>query len=385
MMARISPPDYDPMAARQRKVRPPLEQVHGQLLEVIAQSPEPSSARILARRLPAELRIPAAELEELLQADATAGRLFSSRTARGEVCYWDRDVQVVVREALRSLITDLEQPRTARELATALKLPFKVSEAELLPVLEDLVENRLVFPIPPATARGKPRFGKQPFSDYGIQELIRSLQVRGAQPATGLKKLLKWATSEQLGQMVDAGLASRQLWHHPAVGKSGKDLIGAAPPSPAKYLEAVGNQLELIVASLRRCGVSAEAIRRGIVEMLHAAQVEWGPTWGENLSPREGNSLTSGETLVALARRIEPAADRGALVTFRDLRRVAQLEKSQFDAAVLALARRERVSLHRHDFAANLSENELSELVTDGTGRYYIGMALRVGGSPSEE
>lgn len=81
--------------------------------------------------------------------------------------------------------------------------------------------------------------------------------------------------------------------------------------------------------------------------------------------------------LVALMRKIEPGADRGALVSCRDLRLAAKLSKRKFDAAVLRLARLQRVSLHRHDHAASLKPEKLAELVTDGNGTYYVGLAIR--------
>jgi hypothetical protein len=65
-------------------------------------------------------------------------------------------------------------------------------------------------------------------------------------------------------------------------------------------------------------------------------------------------------------------------VGVRDLRRHVSLAKPQFDDLALRLAREGRVSLHRHDFPASLSPQEREELITDGQGNYYIGLALRV-------
>ena len=63
------------------------------------------------------------------------------------------------------------------------------------------------------------------------------------------------------------------------------------------------------------------------------------------------------------------------------LRRAARLDKAHFDAAVLDLSRQGRVSLHRHDYPASLTPQERDELVTDGAGTYYVGLALRQTGS----
>ena len=83
--------------------------------------------------------------------------------------------------------------------------------------------------------------------------------------------------------------------------------------------------------------------------------------------------------LLMLMRQIEPGAERGALVTAKKelLRRAANFDKLQFDQTVLGLARQGRLMLHRHDHASGLSPSERDELVTDGAGTYYVGMALR--------
>ena len=83
-----------------------------------------------------------------------------------------------------------------------------------------------------------------------------------------------------------------------------------------------------------------------------------------------------------LERMVEvvPAAANGALVSLRDLRRSKDFEnvdKSSFDQAVLGLADQGKVALHRHDFPAGLSTEDRAELVTDATGDFYVGIALR--------
>ena len=75
-----------------------------------------------------------------------------------------------------------------------------------------------------------------------------------------------------------------------------------------------------------------------------------------------------------------PAAANGAPVSLRELRRSMDFQnvsKSAFDRAVLRLADEGKVALHRHDFPTGLSIEERSELVSDGTGDLYVGIALR--------
>ena len=64
-----------------------------------------------------------------------------------------------------------------------------------------------------------------------------------------------------------------------------------------------------------------------------------------------------------------------AAVVIADVRRKSGLPKEQFDHAVLELYRTGVVVLHRHDAPFLISEPERNELLTDGEGRYYVGIS----------
>ena len=76
------------------------------------------------------------------------------------------------------------------------------------------------------------------------------------------------------------------------------------------------------------------------------------------------------------------------LIGMKELREHSGLSKAEFDRKALLLAKGGMVSLHKHDYVAPMSQEELSQLVYDtsgdsgGTGQhpkgaYYVGMALR--------
>lgn len=77
--------------------------------------------------------------------------------------------------------------------------------------------------------------------------------------------------------------------------------------------------------------------------------------------------------------RLEPGAVRnGTLLPVRDVRaEFPNLTKEQFDAGILRMSREGKVSLHRHDHVSSLSPEERDQLITDGEGNYYVGMAVR--------
>lgn len=84
---------------------------------------------------------------------------------------------------------------------------------------------------------------------------------------------------------------------------------------------------------------------------------------------------TETETILLSALRQVAGRSRG-LQSCGDVRRVAKLPKSVFDAEALRLARERKLVLHEHDFPQSLSATKRAELVEDGKGAVFVGMAL---------
>ena len=64
------------------------------------------------------------------------------------------------------------------------------------------------------------------------------------------------------------------------------------------------------------------------------------------------------------------------LISIGDVRKASGLPKAVFDAVALRLAGERAIVLHEHDFPASLSAAQRAELVEDGKGRAFVGMAL---------
>ncbi len=86
-------------------------------------------------------------------------------------------------------------------------------------------------------------------------------------------------------------------------------------------------------------------------------------------------------------RRIEPCADRGALVPVRDLRKAMPAGK-WLDTALLEMSRLGLISLHAIDDAAWKTAEQLAEMIylpdaaagscgDHPKGKYFIGAAIR--------
>jgi len=359
---------------------PPSPEARDNVLAVVRSAPEPLTAAALTKLLLTPHEIVAKDLEPTLEEFVAAGSLLRlpGKTAKGKPQYWDRDPASLRRASLQETLQAAEAPLTAQDLVK--RLSGKPKAAELAPLLEELVASGTAFAMPVASAKAKPRYWGRPASDFGRLALRHFVEAKGPQEETKLRKALKEFSADQFRQIVDDALAAKELFRHPIAGKVKKELLGIHPASPEPYLGEVAAQLAKIVPQLLAANIARDELRRYLVQVIEAAGIPFsnvnsgGPSVAQ---PARTEQPTSGVDLIALIRRLEPGADRGALVGARDLRRAAQMEKAQFDQAVLDLAREGRLSLHRHDYPTSLSPEERDNLIADGHGTFYVGVALK--------
>ncbi|MFM7863765.1 MAG: hypothetical protein ACKPHU_06105, partial [Planctomycetaceae bacterium] len=238
------------------------------------------------------------------------------------------------------------------------------------------------------TAAGGVRYWGRDVLEFAGASVVGELRQRGTLATAKLRAVVKWLDEVRFTELLDGLAAQRLIFRHPAMTavKSSQPVWGISPPSPEPWLRPIREQLCQVVLQLRGAAVSATDLRRAAVEMLEAAGIVLGAT-GSGAGSIAGAgaaaavTATAGVTvdLVRLMRELDAGADRGALVTARVLRAAAGLPKRQFDELALQSARAGRIVLHRHDFASSLSVAERDELVTDGAGEYFVGMALRAG------
>lgn len=151
-----------------------------------------------------------------------------------------------------------------------------------------------------------------------------------------------------------------------------ENLVGTSVRVPQKILD----RLE---AAANRSKWSKGEIHRQALE-FYLSVLEGGhflaPLLVSGVGPLPSFDLEAAEeTVLATMKRLEPGAERGALVGFRELRPAAGLSGTAFDAAVLALAQHGRISLHRHDFPKSLNEEQREELFQTGED-WFVGCAI---------
>jgi hypothetical protein len=357
---------------------PPSPEAKQNALTVVREHPEPVTASTLTKLLLPPHAVSAKDLEPILEEFVAAGALLrlAPKGGRGKPQYWDRDLSTHWKSTVKESLQTVESPLTPQDLIKKVTLPGKPKAAELVPLLEELIAAGEVFAMPVASAKAKPLYWGRPAVEFARQQLRRNLETKGPQPEATLRKALKVFDDAQFQRAIDAGLAEKELFRHPAAGKVKKELLGTRPASPEPYLSDVAAQLAKIVPQLLAANIARDDLRRHLVQVIEAAGIPFAATVGSAQIPRT-EAPSAGVDLITLIRRLEPGADRGALVGARDLRRAAQLEKTVFDNAVLDLARQGRLSLHRHDYPSSLSQMERDDLITDGNGTFFIGVALR--------
>ncbi|HWL11297.1 MAG TPA: hypothetical protein VNQ76_23030 [Planctomicrobium sp.] len=128
-----------------------------------------------------------------------------------------------------------EMPVTAREIAQAVTLSRVVKETEVTPLLESGVTDGVLFPLPPKTAKGKPRYwGQNP--DVAVESVMESAVLNATKPLS-LKELLKAAsgaipvTPDQVSPLLAKLLAAKKLHLIPPLTSRGAPGYWREPPA----------------------------------------------------------------------------------------------------------------------------------------------------------
>jgi hypothetical protein len=192
-------------------------------------------------------------------------------------------------------------------------------------------------------------------------------------------ELVRRANVRLRGAALDALLrrlvVEEKIYAHPKPSKAGVPttaiaayaLHPPAPPPARAFLGPEGKRLRAAVHKARSHGVSDAALLDELSVMLGLKA-----TVQATADPKMDAEVTLSE-LRELSRQQPP----GALIPVRQLRGRLSFDKPRFDAAVLELARAERVILHHHDLPEHLPADERQALVVDRHGTHYVGIALR--------
>lgn len=303
-----------------------------------------------------------------------------------------RELTEVVLETLRRSASPLSPSQIEQQLGKRFRRP----RAELETLLASLVETGSVSRF--SRLRGSWRFWTQPIEEYIDAELRRVMADR---PKTrsdvlkAVKKRLEGVSEDRIGERIRELAKAGVLQEWPTVLGGRSRLFSARQVEPDFY---VGDALSKLIEKLSKAGLSSQAVLEAArTEIERQVTRQTGIPADEPASipsdePKPSDDSAGPQTEAAdfstpleeliLERMpvVEPRAREGGLVPLADLRRCLDFQhtaKGDFDEAVLNLAREWKVSLSRHPHVAGLTEDERNDLVADGEGNFYNGIAFR--------
>jgi hypothetical protein len=287
-------------------------------------------------------------------------------------------VEPEVVEVLLKALDRAEEPVTAKSLRDCLTGPYKLPPDQLDQQLEELVARRRIYRFEPYKSRS-PRYWGRDHDHYAtwlIEKKLSETSATWSELKKALKNPLKGFREERLRHLQKEMLEYGKIQKLPPFIGARADRFSTYPSDPRDYVE---DALKKIKAKLAKSGVTSDQVDKAALELLGAP--EKAQDSSATSPPMEQPPDLDLERLI-LDRMVDivPAAANGALVSLRELWRFLNFkvsDKSAFNHAVLRLADQGKVALHRHDYPAGLSPEEQAELVSDGTGTYYVGIAMR--------
>ena len=258
------------------------------------------------------------------------------------------------------------------DIKKRLPKPAQRQHAEALVLLRELAAKGEVFRL----AKGKiERF----FAVDPVATLDRVVLVlfgrEGSFSAPELKKAVERDArghGDLMAEWLKSALARRVVFEHAPAPKSRAKRYGAHPDL-ARLLAKTLAELKKALAQTDVAGVPRELVLDALRKDLGVASQHASAT-PSPAPPADGADL---EVVRAALSQLASEHRPGTLLLVHDLRARTPLDKERFDAAAIALSREGAAVLHHHDHAAALSEEERRQLVTDGRGTHYIGIAPR--------
>jgi hypothetical protein len=263
-------------------------------------------------------------------------------------------------EALMHAVESLrrsDRPLTGREILKLIPPASRMKPGALEPLL---TQDPRVIGWPPRTRSAGPRYWTrrpEDLADSLVLELVADaaltlsdIQKKVGRHLAGFSAEQKRAlVAPRVAALVEAG----KLYLHPPPGRA-QPKYGAKPAEARAYVAKLEKELDALAAKLAPAGIT----RQQIIDALR------GEKPSDGLTERIAGYLKTKPGGIGLGQLREELG-------------VSPADKASFDGAVISLYRERRVYLDRHDYPLGLSEAARSELVSDGSGNYFVVIGLR--------
>ncbi len=269
-------------------------------------------------------------------------------------------------------VVEAESSVTGVELRKKLDKRWKGSGERAVAVADGLADRGRLFRL--SSAKKVHYFHQDPVAR--LPELVIAALQGGALSLSELSRAVE-RKGKGLGSLINQG------WVKQALRRGDLFQVPAAPGSKSRVLSLepdAATFLSPVLVALRKVLLKRDAARipRGRLLAEFAAALGLATT---DTRPESsfGDGAEDEERLLRTLDDLGSLPGAMALLSVREVRARAGLDKSRFDRAVLSLSHAGAVVLHHHDFPSSLSEQERAELVVDERGTHYVGIARRAG------
>ena len=275
------------------------------------------------------------------------------------------------------------RPLTVAKIQESLPTPFRPALPELAEILEEQIRRGEIFRWVPY--RRVQRFWVHSPAPYAHERMLAALSYRPlsrSEIRAALKKTMFGCSdhkADDLARKTMARLRSEQMiFEHPPVGRLRAARYATRPPDPAPYLKKTLEAYEKARRQLKNSGLSEEQLFNALRNTLLPPTEITAPEGETAASPDAAEpSADLSERILKRMVEIKPSAADEALVWIPELRAAMNVPKRVFDDAILEMARRDTLILHRHAHSGRMDRAEREEMVTDGRGNYYVGVVWR--------
>lgn len=291
-----------------------------------------------------------------------------------------------VRDDLLGLVRKLEAPATVAAILKGQAKALGRPQAELAGLLQTLHASGAIHRY--GTAK-TPKYYQEPPEAIVGRSIVAAASGVGPMSWAELKKRpvlkpdVKLVSASALNAIRDDLVRAGRIHRWPKLGTKGVERFSTAPPDPSEYLgpllDRFREQLKALAETFGSDRVTVDRLERAAGRVL----LKLGETAQEfevSGGPATPPPIDDGQQILDAMRQADPATSTGAPIALDRLRPLMNGRlgsKSAFDEAVLDLARRGLVSLHRHDFPKGQTEAERDRMVPDGQGGFYVTISRR--------
>ncbi len=286
---------------------------------------------------------------------------------------------------INKIIKRQDKPATLHTIQRNLPGPYRVTAKILADIMAEQVKMKAIYQWP--ESRNKKRFWIYELEMYAQRMILEVLSNQNL-TCTELQNALAGrlfgcslkSVIELRKNLLKRLLKQKRIFMHPPAGRQRLERFGIQPPSVEPYFGKIRAEFEAVCEKLTGAGVPRDQIFETANKILSIRL----PRLSIDTSSKTESAQVAAEiyhdvheAILAKITEIEPAAQRQVLIPISKLRKALDLTKIIFDQAILQLAERGKIFLHRHVYPTQMNDAERRIMVTDGQGNYYIGIVLR--------